>query len=190
LWPRGPLGDAPDRSYVRKLLRGILKVAAVKAPGFGDARKAMLEDIAILTGATLISEEVGLSLDRATLEHMGTARKARITKGRHHRRQRRRQEKDDRRPSAANCAHKMEETSSDDDREKLEQRVAKLAGGVAIIKVGATTEVQIKEKKARVEDALHATRAAVQQGVVPGSGVALLRVRKAVALSSAGSSVR
>jgi chaperonin GroEL len=161
-------------------LRGILKVAAVKAPGFGDSRKAMLEDLAILTGATVIAEEVGLSLEKATLEQMGTARKIRITK-------------DDttivdgggKKPAIEGRVRQlrtqMEETTSDYDREKLEQRVAKLAGGVAIIKVGAASEVEMKEKKARVEDALHATRAAVQEGVVPGGGVALLRVRKAVA---------
>ena len=155
-------------------MRGIVKVAAVKAPGFGDRRKAMLEDIAILTGATVISEEVGLNLEGATLEDLGSAKKISITKenttvidgsgdvslieGR-----------------VEQIRRQIEETSSDYDREKLQERVAKLAGGVAVIKVGAATEVEMKEKKARVEDALHATRAAVEEGVVPGGGVALVR---------------
>ena len=156
-------------------LRGIVKVAACKAPGFGDRRKAMLEDIATLTGGTVISEEVGLDLETATLEHLGTAKRITMTKeattivdgaGDH----------------AAIAARvkqiraQIEDTNSDYDREKLQERVAKLAGGVAVIKVGATTEMEMKEKKARVEDALHATRAAVEEGVVPGGGVALVRV--------------
>ena len=155
-------------------MRGIVKVAAVKAPGFGDRRKAMLEDIAILTGATVISEEVGLNLEGATLDDLGTAKKISITK-----------ENTtiiDGAGEAANIEgrveqirRQIEETSSDYDREKLQERVAKLAGGVAVIKVGAATEVEMKEKKARVEDALHATRAAVEEGVVPGGGVALVR---------------
>ena len=155
-------------------IRGIVKVAAVKAPGFGDRRKAMLEDIAILTGGQVISEEVGLSLEKATLENLGTAKKAVIDKenttlvgGQGQ--------------SAAiegrvkQIRAQIQETSSDYDREKLEERLAKLAGGVAVIKVGAATEVEMKEKKARVEDALHATRAAVEEGVLPGGGVALIR---------------
>ena len=161
-------------------MRGIVKVAAVKAPGFGDRRKAMLEDIAILTGATVISEDVGLSLEAANLEHLGTAKRVTITK-----------ENTtivDGAGSAENIEarvkqlrNQIEETSSDYDREKLQERVAKLAGGVAVIKVGAATELEMKEKKARVEDALHATRAAVEEGVVPGGGVALVRCIKAVA---------
>jgi len=155
-------------------MRGIVKVAAVKAPGFGDRRKAMLEDIAILTGATVISEEVGLNLEGATLDDLGSAKKISITK-----------ENTTIFDGSGDVANiegrveqirrQIEETSSDYDREKLQERVAKLAGGVAVIKVGAATEVEMKEKKARVEDALHATRAAVEEGVVPGGGVALVR---------------
>ncbi|MEM9302781.1 MAG: chaperonin GroEL [Pseudomonadota bacterium] len=161
-------------------IRGIVKVAAVKAPGFGDRRKAMLEDIAILTGGTVIAEEVGLSLEKAGLEHLGTAKKVQITKenttiidgagageaieGR-----------------VNQIRAQIEEATSDYDREKLQERVAKLAGGVAVIKVGAATEVEMKEKKARVEDALHATRAAVEEGVVAGGGTALIRAVTAIA---------
>ena len=156
-------------------MRGIVKVAAVKAPGFGDRRKAMLQDIAILTGGTVISEEVGLSLEKATVEDLGSAKKVVVTK-----------EETTLIDGSGQTAEiegrvtqirsQMEETSSDYDKEKLQERVAKLAGGVAVIKVGAATEVEMKEKKARVEDALHATRAAVEEGVVPGGGVALIRV--------------
>ena len=161
-------------------MRGIVKVAAVKAPGFGDRRKAMLQDIAILTGGTVISEEVGLSLEKATLEDLGSAKKIIVTKeettvidgaGKPN-------EIEDR---VKQIRTQIEEATSDYDREKLQERVAKLAGGVAVIKVGAATEVEMKEKKARVEDALHATRAAVEEGVVPGGGVALIRVRSALA---------
>jgi chaperonin GroEL len=160
-------------------LRGILKVAAVKAPGFGDRRKAMLQDIAILTGGTVISEEVGLTLEKATLDSLGEAKKVLVEKenttiidgaG-----------KDaDIQGRVASIRQQIEETSSDYDKEKLQERVAKLSGGVAVLKVGAATEVEMKEKKARVEDALHATRAAVEEGVVPGGGVALIRAVKAV----------
>ena len=155
-------------------MRGILKVAAVKAPGFGDRRKAMLEDIAILTGGTVIAEEVGLSLEKASIEDLGTAKRVQITKeettiidgaGSPEKIQGR----------IAQIRKQTEETTSDYDREKLQERLAKLAGGVAVIKVGAATEVEMKEKKARVEDALHATRAAVEEGIVPGGGVALIR---------------
>jgi len=155
-------------------IRGIVKVAAVKAPGFGDRRKAMLQDIAILTGGQVISEEVGLSLEKATLEDLGEAKKVQITKenttiidgaGRG-------QEIEGR---VEQIRAEIEDSSSDYDREKLQERVAKLSGGVAVIKVGAATEVEMKEKKARVEDALHATRAAVEEGVVPGGGVAFIR---------------
>ena len=161
-------------------MRGIVKVSAVKAPGFGDRRKAMLQDIAILTGGTVISEEVGLSLEKATLDDLGSAKKIIVTKeettiidgaGKP-------KEIEDR---VNQIRSQIEEASSDYDREKLQERVAKLAGGVAVIKVGAATEVEMKEKKARVEDALHATRAAVEEGVVPGGGVALIRVRAALA---------
>ena len=160
-------------------MRGILKVAAVKAPGFGDRRKAMLQDIAILTGGTVISEEVGLSLDKTTMADLGTAKKVVVTKenttivdgaG----------SKDDIEARVAQIRAQIEETSSDYDREKLQERVAKLAGGVAVIKVGAATEVEMKEKKDRIDDALHATRAAVEEGVVAGGGVALIRARQAI----------
>ena len=161
-------------TLVVNTIRGIVKVAAVKAPGFGDRRKAMLADIAVLTGGTVISEEVGLSLEKATLEDMGSAKKINITKenttiidgaGEH----------DAIESRIGQIRAQIEESTSDYDREKLQERVAKLAGGVAVIKVGAATEVEMKEKKARVEDALHATRAAVEEGVVPGGGVALVR---------------
>ena len=160
-------------------MRGIVKVAAVKAPGFGDRRKAMLEDIGILTGGTVISEEIGLDLEGTSLEDLGSAKRVQISKenttiidgagevknieGR-----------------VAQIRAQIEETSSDYDREKLQERVAKLAGGVAVIKVGASTEIEMKEKKARVEDALHSTRAAVEEGVVPGGGVALVRALQKV----------
>ena len=152
-------------------MRGIVKVAAVKAPGFGDRRKAMLQDIAILTGGTVISEEVGLSLEGATLEHLGNAKRVVINKenttiidgaG----------VQADIEARVLQIRKQIEETTSDYDREKLQERLAKLAGGVAVIAAGAATEVEMKEKKARVEDALHATRAAVEEGVVPGGGVA------------------
>ncbi len=155
-------------------LRGIVKVAAVKAPGFGDRRKAMLQDIAILTGGQVISEEVGLSLEKTGLHDLGTARKVVVNKdnttiidgaGR----------PDEIQARIKQIRAQIEESTSDYDREKLQERMAKLAGGVAVIKVGAATEVEMKEKKARVEDALHATRAAVEEGVVPGGGVALIR---------------
>ena len=167
-------------TLVVNTIRGIVKVAAVKAPGFGDRRKAMLEDIAILTGGTVVSEEVGLSLEKATLEELGSAKKIQITKenttiidgaGNH----------DDIEGRVKQIRAQIEEATSDYDREKLQERVAKLAGGVAVIKVGAATEVEMKEKKARVEDALHATRAAVEEGVVPGGGVALVRALTAIA---------
>jgi chaperonin GroEL len=161
-------------------IRGILKTVAVKAPGFGDRRKAMLEDIAILTGGTVIAEEVGLTLEKATLAELGQAKKIEVGKdnttlidgaG-----------KADAIKSRVTMINKqIEETTSDYDKEKLQERKAKLAGGVAVIKVGAATEVEMKEKKARVEDALHATRAAVEEGIVPGGGVALLRAKLAVA---------
>jgi chaperonin GroEL len=161
-------------------IRGILKTVAVKAPGFGDRRKSMLEDIAILTGGTVIAEEVGLTLEKATLADMGQAKRIEVGKenttiidgaG-----------KEDAIKSRIGQINKQaEESTSDYDKEKLQERKAKLAGGVAVIKVGAATEVEMKEKKARVEDALHATRAAVEEGIVPGGGVALLRAKSAVA---------
>jgi chaperonin GroEL len=155
-------------------MRGIVKVTACKAPGFGDRRKAMLQDIAVLTGGTVISEEVGLDLESATLEHLGSAKRVTM-------------DKDNStiidgagdaeaiQARVSEVRVQIENTSSDYDREKLQERVAKLAGGVAVIKVGAATEIEMKEKKARVEDALHATRAAVEEGVVAGGGVALVR---------------
>ncbi len=161
-------------TLVVNTIRGIVKVCAVKAPGFGDRRKAMLQDIAVLTGGQVISEEVGLSLEKVTLEDLGTAKRVQISKentiiidgaG----------SADEIKARVAQVRAQIETTTSDYDREKLQERVAKLAGGVAVIKVGATTEMEMKEKKARVEDALHATRAAVEEGVVPGGGVALIR---------------
>jgi chaperonin GroEL len=167
-------------TLVVNTMRGIVKVAAVKAPGFGDRRKAMLQDIAILTGGTVIAEEVGLSLEKATLNELGSAKHIIITK----------EEttiidgagnEDEIKARVEQVRAQIEETSSDYDREKLQERVAKLAGGVAVIKVGAATEVEMKEKKARVEDALHATRAAVEEGIVAGGGVALVRAQTVIA---------
>ncbi|WP_348661039.1 chaperonin GroEL [uncultured Idiomarina sp.] len=161
-------------------MRGIVKVAAVKAPGFGDRRKAMLQDIAVLTGGTVVSEEIGMELEKTQLEDLGTAKRVVITKDNT-------TVVDGNGDDAAiegrvtQIKQQMEETSSDYDREKLQERLAKLAGGVAVIKVGAATEVEMKEKKARVEDALHATRAAVEEGVVPGGGVALVRAASKLA---------
>jgi chaperonin GroEL len=163
-------------TLVVNTIRGIVKVAAVKAPGFGDRRKAMLQDIAILTGATVISEEVGLTLEKATLNELGTAKRIVISKEETTLIDGAGTEQD----IKARCEQiraQMEDTTSDYDREKLQERLAKLAGGVAVIKVGAATEVEMKEKKARVEDALHATRAAVEEGIVPGGGVALVRAQ-------------
>ncbi|MGD9899236.1 MAG: chaperonin GroEL [Calditrichaceae bacterium] len=166
-------GEALATLVVNKL-RGTLKVAAVKAPGFGDRRKAMLEDIAVLTGGQVISEETGLKLENATLNDLGNASSITIDKdnttivegaGK----------KEDIKARVSQIRTQIENTTSDYDREKLQERLAKLAGGVAVIKIGAATEVEMKEKKARVEDALHATRAAVEEGIVPGGGVALLR---------------
>jgi len=160
-------------------IRGILKVAAVKSPGFGDRRKAMLEDIAVLTGGKVISDEIGLSLEKVTLDDLGEAKKVVIAK-------------DnttlidgagtaaDIKSRVTSIRRQVEDASSDYDKEKLQERVAKLSGGVALIKVGAATEIEMKEKKARVEDALHATRAAIEEGVVPGGGVALIRALKAL----------
>ncbi len=161
-------------TLVVNTIRGIVKVCAVKAPGFGDRRKAMLQDIAVLTGGTVIAEELGLSLEKATLNDLGRAKRILVTKdnstlidgaG----------QANDIESRVKQLRAQIEETTSDYDREKLQERVAKLAGGVAVIKVGAATEMEMKEKKARVEDALHATRAAVEEGVVPGGGVALIR---------------
>ncbi|WP_238881044.1 chaperonin GroEL [Achromobacter xylosoxidans] len=166
-------------TLVVNAMRGVLKVTAVKAPGFGDRRKAMLEDIAILTGATVISEETGKQLEKATLQDLGSAKRIEVRKedtiiidgaGK--------QEAIDARVKT--LRKHIEDATSDYDREKLQERVAKLAGGVAVIKVGAATEVEMKEKKDRVDDALHATRAAVEEGIVPGGGVALLRARAAI----------
>jgi len=160
-------------------IRGILKVAAVKAPGFGDRRKAMLQDIAILTGGTVISDEVGLALEKASLNDLGEAKKIVVEKENttlidgHGKAA-------DIKARIESIRQQIEEATSDYDKEKLQERVAKLSGGVAVIKVGAATEIEMKEKKARVEDALHATRAAVEEGVVPGGGVALIRAQKAL----------
>jgi chaperonin GroEL len=167
-------------TLVVNTIRGIVKVCAVKAPGFGDRRKAMLQDIAILTGGQVISEEVGMSLEGATLDDLGTAKKVQVSKenttvidgaG----------SKEEIEARVGQIRAQIEEATSDYDKEKMQERVAKLAGGVAVIKVGAATEVEMKEKKARVEDALHATRAAVEEGVVPGGGAALVRAIDALA---------
>src|SRR5437764_1697264 len=168
-------GEALATLVVNKL-RGGLKVAAVKAPGFGDRRKAMLEDIAIVTGGQVISEDLGIKLENVKVNMLGTAKKVRITKddttvidgaGK----------KNDISARVGQIKQQIEETTSDYDREKLQERLAKLAGGVAVIRVGGATEVEVKEKKDRVEDALNATRAAVEEGIVPGGGVALLRAK-------------
>lgn len=167
-------GEALATLVVNKL-RGTLRIAAVKAPGFGDRRKAMLEDIAVLTGGTVISEEKGYKLENATVAYLGTAKKVVIDKdnttlvegaGK----------KEDIKKRINEIKAQIEKTTSDYDKEKLQERLAKLSGGVAVLKIGAATEVEMKEKKARVEDALHATRAAVEEGIVPGGGVALIRV--------------
>ncbi|MCL4802060.1 MAG: chaperonin GroEL, partial [Burkholderiales bacterium] len=161
-------------------IRGILKTCAVKAPGFGDRRKAMLEDIAILTGGTVIAEEVGLTLEKASLKDLGRAKRVEVGKeettiidgaG----------EAKSIEARVKNIRKQIDEATSDYDKEKLQERVAKLAGGVALIKVGAATEVEMKERKARVEDALHATRAAVEEGIVPGGGVVFIRARSGIA---------
>ncbi|HQS01797.1 MAG: chaperonin GroL [Halothiobacillus sp. 24-54-40] len=166
-------------TLVINVMRGIVKVAAVKAPGFGDRRKAMLQDIAILTGGTVISDEVGLSMEKITLDDLGRAKRITVSKenttiiggmG----------AKADIEGRVTQIRTQMETTTSDYDKEKLQERIAKLAGGVAVIKVGAATEVEMKEKKDRVDDALHATRAAVEEGVVPGGGVALIRALEAI----------
>jgi chaperonin GroEL len=166
-------------TLVVNTIRGIVKVAAVKAPGFGDRRKAMLQDIAVLTGGVVISDEVGLSLEKATLNDLGEAKKIVVEKenttiidGKG--------KTSEIKARVEQIRKQVEEATSDYDKEKLQERVAKLSGGVAVIKVGAATEVEMKEKKARVEDALHATRAAVEEGVVPGGGVALIRAQKAI----------
>lgn len=167
-------GEALATLVVNKL-RGTLRIAAVKAPGFGDRRKAMLEDIAVLTGGTVISEEKGYKLENATVSYLGTAKKIVIDKdnttivegaGK----------SEDIKKRINEIKGQIEKTTSDYDKEKLQERLAKLSGGVAVLKIGAATEVEMKEKKARVEDALHATRAAVEEGIVPGGGVALIRV--------------
>jgi chaperonin GroEL len=166
-------------TLVVNTIRGIVKVAAVKAPGFGDRRKAMLQDIAVLTGGTVIAEEVGLTLEKATLADLGQAKKIQVEKENttiidgHGK-------AGEIKARIAQIKQQIEEATSDYDKEKLQERMAKLSGGVAVIKVGAATEIEMKEKKARVEDALHATRAAVEEGVVPGGGVALIRAQKAL----------
>jgi chaperonin GroEL len=166
-------------TLVVNTIRGIVKVAAVKAPGFGDRRKAMLQDIAVLTGGTVIAEEVGLTLEKATLADMGQAKKIVVEKENttiidgHGK-------AGEIKARIGQIKQQIEEATSDYDKEKLQERMAKLSGGVAVIKVGAATEIEMKEKKARVEDALHATRAAVEEGVVPGGGVALIRAQKAL----------
>jgi chaperonin GroEL len=171
-------GEALATLVVNKI-RGTFNAAAVKAPGFGDRRKAMLQDIAVLTGGVVISDEVGLSLEKATLNDLGEAKKIVVEKenttiidGKG--------KGSEIKARVEQIRKQVEEATSDYDKEKLQERVAKLSGGVAVIKVGAATEIEMKEKKARVEDALHATRAAVEEGVVPGGGVALIRAQKAI----------
>ncbi len=168
-------GEALATLVVNKL-RGTLKIAAVKAPGFGDRRKAMLEDIAVLTGGTVISDEKGFKLENTQLSYLGTAKRITIDKdnttivegsGK----------KDEIKKRINEIKAQVDKTTSDYDKEKLQERLAKLSGGVAVLKVGAATEVEMKEKKARVEDALHATRAAVEEGIVPGGGVAFIRIQ-------------
>ncbi len=175
-------GEALAALVVNKL-RGMLNVCAVKAPGFGDRRKAMLADIAALTGGTVISEDLGMKLENITLDELGRAKKITVTKdnttivqgaGRN----------EDVQKRIEQIRKGIEDTTSDYDREKLQERLAKLTGGVAIISVGASSEADMKQKKARVEDALHATRAAVEEGILPGGGVALLRCREAVEVGS------
>ncbi len=177
-------GEALTALVVNKL-RGVLNVCAVKAPGFGDRRKAMLGDIATLTGGTLISEDLGIQLESLTLDHLGSAKKITVDKndttivqgaGK----------TQDIQQRIGQLKNQIDQTDSDYDREKLQERLAKLTGGVAIISVGADTETEMKQKKARVEDALHATRAAVEEGILPGGGVALLRCREAVEKSRSG----
>ncbi len=160
-------------------IRGIIKCAAVKAPGFGDRRKAMLQDIAVLTGATMISEEVGLTLEKTTLEHLGEANKVIVDKD-HTTIVGGRGKEEDITARVQQIRKQIDEATSDYDKEKLQERMAKLSGGVAVIKVGAPTETAMKEKKDRVEDAMYATRAAVEEGVVPGGGVALIRAQQAI----------
>jgi chaperonin GroEL len=171
-------GEALATLVVNKL-RGTLNVTAVKAPGFGDRRKAMMEDIAVLTGGTLVTEDLGLKLETVMLSDLGTAKRVIVTKdsctiieGKG--------ESDAIKSRVAQIRAQMEQSTSDYDREKMQERLAKLSGGVAVIKVGAATETEMKEKKDRIEDALHATRAAVEEGVVAGGGVALIRAQKAV----------
>jgi chaperonin GroEL len=167
-------------TLVVNTMRGILKVCAVKAPGFGDRRKEMLNDIAVLTGGTVISDEIGLALDKATVEHLGMAARVEVSKdntiiidgaG----------DSNTIKARVATIRTQIAEATSDYDKEKLQERLAKLDGGVAVIKVGAATEVEMKEKKDRIDDALHATRAAVEQGIVAGGGVALIRAKQAIA---------
>ncbi len=168
-------GEALATLVVNKL-RGTFTCVAVKAPGFGDRRKAMLQDIAILTGGQVITDELGLELKDATLDMLGTRPSGQGGQGEHHHRGRRRRSIRDIEARVASIRRQIDETTSDYDREKLQERLAKLAGGVAVIKVGAATEVEMKERKLRIEDALAATRAAVEEGIVPGGGTALMNV--------------
>ena len=172
-------GEALAMLVVNKL-RGGLKVAAVKAPGFGDRRKAMLEDIAVLTAGQTISEDNGIKLENVTLQMLGRAKRVRNREGEHGPLSTAPARSRISRPASGSSRHNSRRTTSDYDREKLQERLAKLAGGVAIIRVGGSTEVEVKEKKDRVDDALHATRAAVEEGIVPGGGVALLRAKSAI----------
>ena len=172
-------GEALATLVVNKI-RGTFTSVAVKAPGFGERRKAMLQDMAVLTGAQVISEEIGLKLENATIDLLGTRPPGHRDQGRHHHRRGRAAAAEDVKGRVAQIKREIEDTDSDWDREKLQERLAKLAGGVAVIKVGAATEVELKEKKHRIEDALSATRAAVEEGIVAGGGTALIRARKSV----------
>ena len=167
-------GEALATLVVNKI-RGTFKSVAVKAPGFGDRRKAMLQDIAILTGGTVITEDVGLKLENTDIAAAGHRPQGRCHQGRDHHRRRRRRRRADRRPGRARSASEIEKSDSDYDREKLQERLAKLAGGVAVIKAGAATEVELKERKHRIEDAVRNAKAAVEEGIVAGGGVGLLQ---------------
>ena len=177
-------GDALTTLVVNKL-RGVLNICAVKAPGFGDRRKALLGDIAVLTNGMMISEDLGIKLEKLTLEHLGKAKTVSVDKDTTTIIQGAGETKDVQK-RIQQIRNQIEETDSEYDREKLQERLAKLAGGVAVISVGAETELEMKQKKARVEDALHATRAAVEEGILPGGGVALLRCHEAVAAARSG----
>ena len=177
-------GEALATLVVNKPARHAQRLAAVKAPGFGDRRKAMLEDIAVLTGGRVITEDLGIKLENVDVKDLGSAKRVSIGKEEHRHHRGLRASPKDISGRVGQIRRQIEETTSDYDREKLQERLAKLAGGVAVINVGAATETEMKEKKARVEDALHATRAAVEEGIVAGGGTALVRAQKAPSATS------